>query len=577
MKMFITISVEDSIQTLLEAISRPLLPGKGSGLVFITDKVGSLVGSVADSDIRRFISTTGRLPKTVSEVMRANPISLDSEVWRSLGWFAFAEQMDARGWKSFLPIDYLPITNNGKVEDVIDLAQHQEQIASIRDLQVVIGLGYVGLTLALVLASANLRVTGIDSSELVLNQLDQGVPTIMEPGINRILNQTIHRSLNFCNSLSSIRRTPGVAINFFVCVGTPKLEGSDQIDTSQIFEVVEEIVKVIQFGDSVIMRSTVQVGTGRKMCEYISVRTKLLPGEGFFFISAPERTVEGDAIRELQTIPQLLAGATTSCLIKAKAVFANICNTILPMTSLEACEMAKISTNAYRDYIFAFSNYLSLLCRNEGIDVDEVINSSNFGYDRSSIPRPSPGVGGPCLTKDSYMMSVIQDDSPSKFSPVVTSRLFNESVPRQIISFLKTKIGSLSQLTAMAIGLAFKGNPEVRDLRNSTSLEISQLLSTEVHELYLADAISDLSTIKFGTTLHFPQMLDRSPTLFLLLNNHQRNLEILFWYLTQTQEKEVWIFDPWRLIDQSNIPIEVKSELNVLTMSTLFRFKSHGC
>lgn len=145
--------------------------------------------------------------------------------------------------------------------------------------------------------------------------------------------------------------------------------------------------------------------------------------------------------------------------------------------------MAKISTNAYRDYIFAFSNYLSLLCRNEGIDVDEVINSSNFGYDRSSIPRPSPGVGGPCLTKDSYMMSVIQGDSPSKFSPVVTSRIFNESVLRHIISFLKIKIGSLSQLTAMVIGLAFKGNPEVGDLRNSPSLEISQLLSTEVHEL----------------------------------------------------------------------------------------------
>jgi CBS domain-containing protein len=99
MKSFITISVEDSIQTLFDAISRPCLPGKGSGFVFITDKVGSLVGSVADSDIRRFISATSRLPKTVTEVMRADPISLDSKVWRSLGWFAFAELMDARGWK----------------------------------------------------------------------------------------------------------------------------------------------------------------------------------------------------------------------------------------------------------------------------------------------------------------------------------------------------------------------------------------------------------------------------------------------------------------------------------------------
>ena len=318
---------------------------------------------------------------------------------------------------------------------------------------------------------------------------------------------------------------------------------------------------VLNQGDCVVLRSTVPLGTGRRIVENIERKRSWKVGSDFYYVQAPERTVEGDALREIRDLPQIIGGATPACLDRGLKLFADVAKLTLPVSSIETAEMVKLAGNAFRDYSFAFANKLSEVARSYNVDVDEVIHKSNLNYPRSTIPAPSPGVGGPCLTKDPYLFGAQEEEN----SPILSARLYNESVPIQLVDFLKSKIQN--RQSGLTIGLAFKGTPPTDDLRNSTNMYISQELSKYFKNFATWDAVVDLSQIKYG--LSEKEILKRPGFDFIgILNNHTNNALLVRKILVETDLKEITIFDPWRTIDLNSCVINRKVvSINYITMS----------
>jgi len=150
-----------------------------------------------------------------------------------------------------------------------------------------------------------------------------------------------------------------------------------------------------------MLRSTVPVGTTRKqVIPVLEHYSGLAAGSGFHIAFCPERTVEGQAIQELSSLPQIVGGLTEACTEKAVSFWSTLTDTVVRVDALEAAELVKLINNSYRDLSFAFANEFALLADRYNIDATRLIAAANEGYPRDKIPRPSPGVGGYCLTKD---------------------------------------------------------------------------------------------------------------------------------------------------------------------------------
>lgn len=557
-----------STRELLDRLARPILPGRGSGLVFVTSELHELLGVITDADVRRYLQRNNQLPEKVTDLMRSNVISLESQDWEAKAFFKLAQKFDERGWTSFLPVRFLPITENGKLQNVVDLEFYRNELSDLRSIDIVIGLGYVGLTLALKLASHKRRVIGVEANPKILQNLKNGISHIQEPGIENLLENLLGVNFNLISDFQSLKRPEGVIFNFFICVGTPRTENIDSLNLDFTWKAVRAAAKIIQPGDAIIQRSTVPVGTGITICNVLREEYGFEAGQEFHYVAAPERTIEGDALNELHSLPQLLAGATSSCYSRGEHIFRRFVRTIVPFSSLEACELAKIATNAYRDYTFAFANYLASICRPLKIDVNELIAGANFGYERASIPDPSPGVGGPCLSKDSYLMNYVPSQFEFRESPVVVARKFNETVPLEVSNFLSKKIPDLKSKEVLIIGMAFKGKPEVKDLRNSTSVDIAILINGICRKLYVIDAVADLGSINFAQPVKYPNNPSDQISVFMILNNHQQNPQILDYYLSKVKVKHLWVFDPWRLVDTNSLNVEKGMIVTFINLSS---------
>jgi nucleotide sugar dehydrogenase len=325
---------------------------------------------------------------------------------------------------------------------------------------------------------------------------------------------------------------------------------------------LDELISVIKQGDVVVMRSTVPVGTGRQIIGDIEAKKNWSVGSDFYYVEAPERTVEGDALNEIKNLPQLLGGATKFCSEKVVEVFKDISSVVVPTSSIEVCELVKIAGNAFRDHLFAFSNHLAEEARRLNVDVNEVVEKSNLGYSRSTIPHPSPGVGGPCLTKDSYLFtSNYFVDSPARLS-----RLYNETVPMQVVDFIAASVPEPGSTTAAIFGLAFKGSPRTDDVRSSTNVQVAEALSKILKNVYLWDAVADLGNFGFGTK--FEENDPPDTDLALILNNNPDNISVVKNLIYQSQKKTLLVFDPWLMLEPKHLfQNSALDELHYLTMS----------
>jgi nucleotide sugar dehydrogenase len=277
----------------------------------------------------------------------------------------------------------------------------------------------------------------------------------------------------------------------------------------------------------------------------------LRAGFDFHLAYAPERTVEGNAIAEVSRLPQLIGGYTNECARQVANLFSEFVNSVIICENLEAAELGKLVTNSFRDVKFAFANEVAQLATSSNVDVIRMIEDINLGYARNSIPFPSPGVGGPCLTKDSYMLGIANREE----SVILSARLLNHSM----ISFTSNKIKNIAEShkgKVLAIGLAFKGVPATNDLRESTPIEICRELIAAGLDVSAIDAVVNQDEI-LSQGIPFFDNSNSGYSVVCILNNNPSNVKIFLDLLKEWEAKNnlttLALFDPWGLVTPSDI------------------------
>jgi len=495
----ILVQEDETISLLLETLSRKSFENRQSGFVIIVDKNQSATGVVTDSDIRKFAAKNLRMPDSISEIVNRDFIWIFDDVEKNELARVIAKKLSARGWSTNYPVRYIPVLTRNKVpQAIVDILDFEQEVKKYRDLYVVIGLGYVGLTLSLALADAGKQVAGVDIDTEKISMLKTGSSTLFEEGLGERLKKHIGENIQFYTDLNVIDIQSGQSCIYFICLPTPLNELKNSLDLSFVDNFVKQLSKKIKQGDSVVMRSTVPVGTGRQICRAIEEELGWIVGSDFYYVEGPERTVEGNALRELRDLPQIIGGATEACQEKGIEIFRDISQVTLPLSSIESAELVKIAGNAYRDYVFAFSNYLAEIAR---------------GF---------------------------QD------SPIIRSRKYNETVPSQVIEHILK--WTESRIAAVIVGIAFKGVPPTDDIRNSSNLIIAEGLKPHFSKLEVWDAVINSS---ISAEEVFQRFLDNSKDINLIavLNNHKDNAKFVIDLVKLIEPANLTIFDPWRLLD----------------------------
>ena len=243
-------------------------------------------------------------------------------------------------------------------------------------------------------------------------------------------------------------------------------------------------------------------------------------------------------------------------------IFNEITHTVINAETLEAAELSKIIDNSYRDTIFAYSNQMSLLASKFKINYSKLVDKINLGYSRNFVPKPSPGVGGPCLSKDPHILNNSLSEQKINYSLVKSARSINEIMPQKICNIIYSELNKLKKNKKRAkifiTGLAFKGNPETSDLRNSTSLQILNILKNKNKNIYVLDFVLEKINEK-PKDLKFID-LDKgfkNSDVILILNNH-KNYDSISNNLLGKIKKNTIVFDAWqtlyeKLIKDKNI------------------------
>jgi len=427
----------------------------------------------------------------------------------------------------------------------------------------VFGMGYVGLTLSVSLANRGHQVTGVDIDESLITRLNNGESHVYEPGLSHMLAFNLNRQkIKFSQILDKDKSQV-----YVVAVGTP-LDVDSKPDLGALYDVLEVIAAQLKLGDQVVLRSTVPVGTTRDIViPYLESKSDLQAGADFFVSFAPERTIEGAAMAELKTLPQIIGGYSARCLKKGVEFWSTLTPTVVRMDSIEAAELVKLANNTFRDVSFAFANELALLADKYNTNAFTLINGANEGYPRNKIPLPSPGVGGYCLTKDPILFSCTPNGIRKDAVIGLSSRRINESAMLYPVKLLKKyaqkKDKRLSEMTILIMGIAFKGVPETTDVRGSISVDIMKILTSQVRKIYGWDAvIGDDELQKYGfCTAKSLEISVHQADAVLILNNHPGNVQL---EIFETSDSSRLIFDGWNQLDM--IEVEKVNGLEYATM-----------
>lgn len=355
----------------------------------------------------------------------------------------------------------------------------------------VIGLGYVGLTLATVMAEAGFEVIGIEKRESIVKLTSQGIPHFTEPGLADAMARVV--------SSGSLKASTGVegidpCDTYIITVGTPlNREGIARLD--MVEAATHEVSNAMPPGALVIVRSTVKVGTTRDVVEPIL----LASGKPFQIAMCPERTLEGKALWELRRLPQIIGADTQLVRDRAATLFRRLTNSIVQVSSIEAAEILKLVDNTYRDVQFAFANEVARVCEAYEVNASEVIASGKLGYDRTNVPLPGL-VGGPCLEKDPHIFAQSALSKGLTLEMTQASRIINERQPLETVAFIDELMRQRAiepSAKVALLGMAFKGVPATDDLRGSMSVKIIEALNKKSPHLKVCafDPVIDANTL----------------------------------------------------------------------------------
>lgn len=334
----------------------------------------------------------------------------------------------------------------------------------------VVGLGYVGLTLATVFAEVGLRVLGVEKRPEIVELTNAGRPHFSEAGLDEALRRVVRSgNLVACEQFDEGARCDVYVIS----VGTP-LGGDGSASLDMIEAATRQVAEHMGDGALVILRSTVKIGTARNVVTPILAAT----GREFGIAMCPERTLEGRALVELRELPQIVGADSQPVRDRAAALFRRLTNTVVQVGSLETAEVIKLVDNTFRDVQFAFANEVARACEAFGVNAHDVISSGKLGYKRTNVPLPGL-VGGPCLEKDPHIFHQSARDYGLDLEITRASRLVNERQPYETVDFIMAEMarrGLAEDAEIALLGMAFKGVPATDDLRGAMSFRVLDAL-----------------------------------------------------------------------------------------------------
>ena len=355
-----------------------------------------------------------------------------------------------------------------------------------------LGLGYIGLPTAAVLAQAGHRVIGVDVNAQVVETVNRGAIHIVEPDLADAVAAAV------ASGALSAQLCPAAADVFVIAVPTPCRSGGDGIPTPNIDYVLaaaRALAPVLRPGNLVLLESTSPVGTTEQVAAAISAASGL-SSDQVHIAYCPERVLPGRILQELISNDRVIGGLTPAAAEAGRAFYASFCRGALLTTTARTAELVKLTENAFRDVNIAFANELSLVCEQLGIKVRELIALANH-HPRVQVLQPGCGVGGHCIAVDPWFIAAA---APECTPLIQTARRVNDGKSAWVIQQVQARAAALEDRLGRpprigCLGLAFK--PDVDDLRESPALHIAtQLLVAGLDVLVCEPNLSEHPTIR---------------------------------------------------------------------------------
>ncbi len=331
----------------------------------------------------------------------------------------------------------------------------------------VIGLGYIGLPTALMLASHGVEVVGTDYNKNLVDTLNAGHTTFQEDGLDALFAAAVASGITFTTEYQ-------VTDTYIVSVPTPYDVSSKKIDPKYVVSAVNTVLAVCPKNAVIVVESTVSPGTMDKF-----VRPLLMQAgrEDVQLVHAPERIIPGNMVYELLHNNRTI-GADSLCVAeKIRDVYASFCQGEIVLTDIRTAEMTKVVENTFRDINIAYANELAKICRSDNMDVYEIIRIANK-HPRVNILQPGPGVGGHCISVDPWFLV---GDYPGLANIILAARKINDSMPDFVLERVRSIMNERGMTDVRRVGfygLTYKEN--VDDVRSSPTM---QMLSSMEHHL----------------------------------------------------------------------------------------------
>lgn len=326
----------------------------------------------------------------------------------------------------------------------------------------VIGLGYIGLPTALMLASHGIKVVGTDYDKELVTILQLGKTTFDEEGIEELFSKSVEKGIKFSTEYEA-------ADVYIIAVPTPYDKSSKKINAHYVLTAIRNVLEVCPNGATIVIESTISPGTIDKFVRPMIESSRFIIGQDIHLAHAPERIIPGNMVFELEHNSRTIGVDDSVVGEKIRDLYAVFCRGEIVITDIRVAEMTKVIENTYRDVNIAFANELAKICRSDNMDVYEIIRIANK-HPRVSILQPGPGVGGHCISVDPWFLV---GDYPGLANIILAARKINDSMPAFVLErvhdIMKEK--DLTDLTRVGLyGLTYKEN--VDDIRESPTLQM---------------------------------------------------------------------------------------------------------
>jgi len=408
----------------------------------------------------------------------------------------------------------------------------------------IVGMGYVGLTLsASLLKNTKLVISGLEKNKTIVSNLNSGRSHIYEPNINKIIKLGLSsKRIKFISKLNNKIKFKTIVI----CVGTPLNFNTKKVINKSIIETCKEIERHMYNDSLIILRSTVQIGTTRKL-----LKKNLSKKNKFISIAyCPERTIEGNAIYEVNNLPQLIGTEDSISKKMAEKFFFLFNRNIVHLNLFEKAELIKLIDNSFRDTYFAMSNQIGLICKKLKFSSNEIIEKANYKFKRTNLAQIGP-VGGPCLSKDPYILGQTYKNSIFQKGRIINEN-FVKTGCKEVENIINLNFKNKRQVNILIFGAAFKIRPPTNDIRFSCAVNVTahilnknknckifiydKLVSEKDINNLGASKINNIKNYKKADILiinSYDENLEKTKLKTLLKNSNQNLIIYSFWFINK--------------------------------------------